>query len=151
MHRRPELRTGDGGDNDLDPVARQIRQDADRKGGGKRQFHLCGKPCGAEEIAHCHAKDHADDSGSVLPGESFHQESLYQREEDKSDEIPARGSGEFAQTSAEGRKYRKPGCAEAEIDKEAYCASFYSEQINRKENSKVRERDRYRTERERKR
>ena len=149
LHGSPELRTGDGCDDDLDPIARKVRQDADRKGGGKCQSHLYSQPCSSEEITHCHAEDHADDGGSVLPRESFHQESLYQRKEDKTDEVSAGGTGEFAQSSAEGRKYRQSGCAETEIDKEAYCASFYFKQVNGKENGKVRECDRYGAEWER--
>lgn len=149
MYGCSQFRSGDGGKDDLDPIPHQIGENPDGKSSRKGQFHLQGKPCGAEEIAHSHAQDHADDSGCILPGERFHQESLYQRKEEKPDEVSAGGTGKFSQPAAEGRKYRKPGCAEAEIDKEAYCASFYSEQIDGKENGKVCESDRHRAERER--
>ena len=137
LYGRDQLRACGSSDGDLYPISRKVRQDAGRQGSGKCEFHLESEPGCAEKIAHSHAEDHAGDSGSGFPGETFHQEALDQGEENKSYEISPCGTGKFAEPAAEGRKYREPDGAETEIHKEAYSASFYFEQIYSEEDSEV--------------
>ena len=131
-------------EDDLDPIARQVGQNAYGQSGYKRRVKLEGKPDGAKEVADSHAKDHSDDGCSVFSGKDFHHQSLYERKKDKSYEVSSGGTCQFTQASAESREYRKSDCAKTEIDKEADHASFYFEQVNGKKNGEVRKRDRNR-------